>query len=152
MPVPFLSYDDAALFNVLNVALAAWLLLIVGPRWKITQAVVLLVTAFVCALYTALLYNFAVNGPGIDFTAFFSLEGVTQLFATPSVALACWAHYVAGDLWVGRWVAIDAAQRQIPQILMVPILALVCMLGPAGLLVYFLIRGNWRVKSGVKMD
>jgi hypothetical protein len=51
-----------------------------------------------------------------------------------------WTHYLAFDLFIGSWEIEDAGKRGIPHWLMVPILLLTFMLGPIGLLTYFIVR------------
>ncbi|PNW76247.1 hypothetical protein CHLRE_12g542150v5 [Chlamydomonas reinhardtii] len=75
-----------------------------------------------------------------DFSEMFTLEGVSKLLAKKSAALPCWTHYAAFDLWVGRWIATDAMDRGVPQLLLIPCLFLCMMVGPIGLVAYFLLR------------
>ncbi|KAG2438373.1 hypothetical protein HYH02_010828 [Chlamydomonas schloesseri] len=75
-----------------------------------------------------------------DFSEMFTLEGVSKLLSKKSATLPCWAHYAAFDLWVGRWIATDAVDRGVPQLLLIPSLFLCMMVGPFGLVVYFLLR------------
>ena len=71
---------------------------------------------------------------------FSSLDGVAALFANRWLLLAGWTHYLAFDLLVGVWEVSDSRQRRIPHVLVVPCLALTFMFGPAGWLLYQLIR------------
>ena len=71
---------------------------------------------------------------------FSSLDGVASLFANRWLLLAGWTHYLAFDLLVGGWEVRDARERGIPHLLVVPCLALTFMFGPAGWLLYQLIR------------
>ena len=48
-------------------------------------------------------------------------------------------HYVAFDLFVGRWAALDAAERGVPRPLMLPVLAACFLFGPSGLATYLLL-------------
>ena len=76
---------------------------------------------------------------------FSSLDGVASLFANRWLLLAGWTHYLAFDLLVGVWEVHDSRERGIPHLLVVPCLALTFMFGPAGWLLYQLIR---RVRVG----
>lgn len=72
---------------------------------------------------------------------FGSLAEVALLFQKDEALLAGWIHYLAFDLFVGMWEASDAAKRNINRWLLLPCLILTFMLGPIGLLLYFIIRG-----------
>jgi len=77
---------------------------------------------------------------------FFTLAGVQQLFANPWAALAGWLHYLAFDLFIGSWEVRNARRVGIPHWQVIPCLFLTFMLGPVGLLVYFVLRwsrGQW---------
>jgi len=74
---------------------------------------------------------------------FSSLAGVSAMFDNPWMLLAGWTHYLAFDLFVGGWEVRDAQRRGIPHLLIVPALILTFLLGPAGLLLYAMIRW-WR--------
>jgi hypothetical protein len=76
------------------------------------------------------------RGPG-DFN---SLAGVAALFSDPWTLLAGWIHYLAFDMLTGVWETRDAARRGIPHWMVVPCLVLTFMLGPAGWLLYLIIR------------
>ncbi len=69
-----------------------------------------------------------------------SLEGIAALLGTPAGATAGWAHFLAFDLFVGRWAYLDAIERGTPAWFMAPVLFMTLMFGPIGLLAYLLVR------------
>ena len=69
-----------------------------------------------------------------------TLSGVSELLGTADGAAAGWAHFIAFDLFVGRWAYLDSRERGVPALLTAPILLLTVLLGPIGLLVYLLVR------------
>lgn len=73
--------------------------------------------------------------------SFSSLEGVMTFFQDPWLATAGWIHYLAFDLFVGAWELRDAQRRGINHLLVVPCLVITFLAGPAGLLLYFIVRG-----------
>ncbi len=75
---------------------------------------------------------------------FGSLDGITALFSSAKNVMFGWTHYLAFDLFIGSWEAEDAAERGVPHWLLVPCLALTLTLGPAGLLLYFIVRTIWQ--------
>ncbi|HEY1238904.1 MAG TPA: ABA4-like family protein [Bryobacteraceae bacterium] len=134
-------------FSIANtVALLGWLVLIAGWRWKPAAT---LVSAVLVPMLFAVLYSYLVMAHFRDSGGgFSSLAAVQQLFSNPWALLAGWIHYLAFDLFIGSWQARDAKRNGVPFLLVVPCLALTFLFGPAGLLLYFVIRGI-RVKSVV---
>lgn len=127
------------LFSIANsLAMVAWLLLFLAPRWKWTQRIVLSggVTLIFCGAYLTLLLAYAGSGEG----DFWSLKGVMQLFTQPEAVLIGWLHYLAFDLFVGCWETIDAHKQGIRHLYILPCLGLTLMYGPVGLLAYWLLR------------
>jgi ABA4-like protein len=126
-------------FDILNlIALAAWVMLVLSPRlppWTstVTGTVVPVVLA---AVYTAVV---ATTWAGSD-GGFSSLADVAALFSNPWILLAGWTHYLAFDLLVGNWEMHDARRRGIPYILVLPCLVLTFLFGPAGWLLYSIVR------------
>jgi Domain of unknown function (DUF4281) len=116
-------------------ALASWVGLALSPpsrRWtpRVWQLTGLGVPLLLALGYVALLL--AHWGPG----GFGSLAELRQLFERPGLLAAGWLHYLAFDLFVGTWIARDAARRGLPHGAVLPCLALTFMVGPAGLLAY----------------
>lgn len=121
-------------FSIVNLAaLLSWaaLALLPGRRWVPRTITGIVVPAVLASVYAVLiLANW--GGPG----SFSSLEGVALLFANPWLLLAGWIHYLAFDLLIGSWEAIDARERDVPHWMLVPCLFLTFMFGPAGWLLY----------------
>jgi len=127
------------LFGALNMlALAAWLLLALFPGRPLVTRIVAgtAVPALFAAAYIAMIASSWSASEG----GFSSLDGVAALFANRWLLLAGWTHYLAFDLLVGVWEVRDSRDRRIPHLLVVPCLALTFMFGPAGWLLYQLIR------------
>ncbi|GFR49590.1 hypothetical protein Agub_g11657, partial [Astrephomene gubernaculifera] len=143
MPIYGLPYSDDQLFNLLNLALPAWILLAVAPRWRYTQIISTATALLMSALYVALFVTMKVSPPEgeqLDFNELFTFEGVARALSTRSIVLPAWTHYIAFDLWVGRWIAADAVSRGVPQLLVGPCLLATLLVGPTGLLLYWLVR------------
>lgn len=77
----------------------------------------------------------AVNGGG-----FGSIAEVRALFANDAALAAGWLHYLAFDLFVGAWIAREGADSGVPVLLLIPCLALTFLFGPAGLLLFLILR------------
>jgi hypothetical protein len=71
---------------------------------------------------------------------FSSLSSVALLFQNRDLLLAGWVHYLAFDLLVGSWEVRDAQRIGIRHYLVVPCLVLTFLFGPAGWLLYLLLR------------
>jgi hypothetical protein len=70
----------------------------------------------------------------------FSLADVRQLFANDWFLLAGWMHYLAFDLFIAAWVAAEAQHANLAPLALVPILPLVFLFGPAGFLLFQVVR------------
>jgi len=135
--------NPATLFGLCNqLILPAWLLLVVAPGWKWTARLItaVVVPALLGIVYIALVTSQIGNISG----GFGSLADVARLFENPSMLLAGWVHYLAFDLFVGSWEVRDARRLGIPHWLVIPCLALTFLLGPAGFVLYIVIRAALR--------
>ena len=117
-----------------------WLLMIFLPFWSWTKRII---GSIWIVLPVALLY--AILVVPIMPSAFAdllnpSLESIAALLGTPEGAAIGWAHFLAFDLFVGRWVFLDGQARGISSWLLSPVLFFVLMFGPLGLVLYLLVR------------
>jgi hypothetical protein len=120
-----------------TLAAVGWLLLVLLPRWRATQALTAVVIPLAIAVvYLALIVRYLPGSSG----GFGSLTDVAALFSEPGLLLAGWVHYLAFDLFIGSWEVRDAARLKLPHLLVIPCLLLTFMLGPIGLLAYFGLR------------
>jgi hypothetical protein len=127
------------LFSVANlVAMVGWVLLAVFPRRRWPAEVVSgwVIPALFAGLYVAIIATTWGHSPG----GFSSLSDVALLFSSPWLLLAGWVHYLAFDLLVGSWIVRDARRRGIAHLLVLPLLLLTFLFGPAGWLAYLLLR------------
>ncbi|WP_426492619.1 ABA4-like family protein [Hymenobacter sp. 102] len=130
------------LFSLANpVALLGWALLVLAPRWRVTQWVVLSgALPLVLAGCYALLIGSHYLGAHAREGGFSTLADVAVLFRNPWALLAGWVHYLCFDLCLGIWESRDARRRGVPHLLLVPCLLLTFLFGPVGLLLYTLAR------------
>ncbi len=133
------------LFSICNTAvLPGWLLLVVAPRWKWTK---IIINSCLLPLLLAVVYLFLIVAHfGQTEGGFGSLADVAKLFQNPHILLAGWIHYLAFDLFVGSWEVRDAERHRINHLLVIPCLILTFLLGPIGLLLYFILRWTLRQK------
>jgi hypothetical protein len=117
-----------------------WALMILFPRWRWTARI--LKSPYVIAP-AALLYGALVLpliGTILPAVANPSLSGIAALLSSPAGATIAWVHFLAFDLFVGRWIYLDSRERNANPFLMAPILFLTILLGPIGLLLYLVVR------------
>jgi hypothetical protein len=131
----------STLFNISNlVVLPFWLIMIALPRWDWAKK---LISSPWIVLPPVLIYA-ALVLPGLPGLlgqlANPNLDSIAALLGTPAGATVSWTHFLAFDLFVGRWAYLDAIERRIPAWLMAPVLFLTLMFGPLGLLAYLIVR------------
>jgi len=119
-----------ALINTCTAPL--WLAMILAPRSAVTRRLVGMATplyAVLGASYVGLLAA-GWGGERVDFR---DPETVVAGLSKPEGFLAGWTHYIAFDLFVGRWIwETGLAERRSTRIA----LLLTWMAGPAGLTVF----------------
>ena len=121
-----------------------WFLMIVFPHWRWTNRVMqsVLVLVPVAVLYALLVLPrfgdifIEVVNP--------TLSSISALLGTPEGATIGWVHFLAFDLFVGRWVYLDSRENVINAWIMAPVLFFCLMLGPIGLLLYLSVRLTYR--------
>lgn len=127
------------IFSIANLtAFVCWILLFVlyHKRWVYRA-----LFSFVMPILAAIYLIFILKGIGGDGSGGFdTLANVKQLFSKDEAVLAGWIHYLVFDLFVGMWICNDADKRGINRWLLLPCLLLSFLLGPAGLLLYIVIR------------
>jgi hypothetical protein len=138
-----------ALFSLANLTVMPfWLSMIAAPRWRVTAWLVRSPLIFLppIAVYAALV----VPGLGdvLPIVARPALGPVRALLGTPLGATAAWAHFLAFDLFVGRWIYLDASARGLRALLVSPLLLLTLLLGPLGLLAYLAVRAYRDSRAG----
>ena len=68
------------------------------------------------------------------------LNTIANLLGSPLGATIGWTHFLAFDLFIGRWIYLDSRQRGIRVWLMAPILFFTLLLGPCGFLLHLVLR------------
>lgn len=128
-----------------SLALVSWILLVFlpGRPWVTSVVTTKLVPGLFAILYTAIAGSLFWRSPG----SFSTLAGVGILFSNPWLVQAGWVHYLAFDLLIGSWELEDSHERGIPHLIVVPCLMLTFMFGPAGWLLYRIVRSVRRIDS-----
>ncbi len=133
----FMTPDQA--FKIANtIALIPWILMAVLPKWNVTEK---LINSYAFPVLLACVYVFYIAiSLGKASGGFSTLDGVAKLFRNKNALLAGWVHYLVFDLFVGTWEWRDSMQNGISHFILLPCLFLTLMFGPAGFLVYYIIR------------
>jgi hypothetical protein len=125
------------IFTLSNLfVLPLWLLMIFLPHWRLTQRLLRAPWSVVvlAVLYTLLLFSQVGGDARLLLTP--SLAGIASLLGSPAGAAVAWVHFLAFDLFVGRWVYLDSRERGFSAWWVSPTLFFVFMAGPLGLLLY----------------
>jgi heme A synthase len=129
-----------SIFSICNsIALIGWIILItVSPFWFDTDKLLIgiIVTLFAIVYAWCISQSFAAG----DVEKFSTLDGVMSLFTNKMAVTAGWVHYLAFDLMTGIWIKKNSMKYGISHWFIVPCLLFTFMLGPVGLLMYFIIR------------
>ncbi|MDQ3710849.1 MAG: ABA4-like family protein [Acidobacteriota bacterium] len=127
-----------------------WFLMIFLPHWKWTRRII---SSPLIIVPPAVLYGLLVVPRFFEIMPVVlqpTLVGVAALLGSEVGAVIGWAHFLAFDLFVGRWIYLDSGEKNISAWLMAPILFFTLMLGPLGFLSYLLLREIYRRFDGAK--
>ena len=121
-----------------------WLILIFFPSSNINKffvtsilPILLLSGAYIFALYKSYLnsYDFISN-----FELYLSISNLSNLFSNNLFLILFWIHFVSINLFVGGWMVRDSQKIYINKILVAFPLIITYLIGPLGVLIYWLIR------------
>jgi Domain of unknown function (DUF4281) len=143
MTLNFIFYFCMAL------ALIGWSALALAPLGRaycigLARGIALVLAVAYCAQLVLI-----TEPTGGDFS---TLAGITLLFSRAGNVMLGWTHYLAFDLFIGSWQVEESARRGISHWLVIPCLVLTLMLGPIGLLLYFVIRTAIAVTASQPTD
>lgn len=127
-----------AVFSIANtIALLSWIWLAAFPKSGVTKLVTgTVVPGLLAAVYVGIVATVFGRVEG----GFSSLAEVAALFGNKWMLLAGWIHYLAFDLLIGGWITADSGKRGVPRWVVVPCLGLTFLFGPAGWLLYRVVR------------
>ena len=116
-----------------------WALMILLPHWRWSRRILssLWVIAPAALLYVILILP--AMPAALPLLIQPSLDGVAGLLGQPAGATVGWVHFLAFDLFVGRWIYLDSRHRNLSAWIASPILALTLMFGPFGFLLYLVV-------------
>ena len=132
---------ETFLFQLSNLlVMPFWLLFIFLPHWRWTQRIARSpwVVAPAAILYTVLVLPALATL--LPLLASPDLASIAALLGTPAGATVAWVHFLAFDLFVGRWIYLDSRAGKFSFWWVSPILFFVLLFGPFGLLTYLVAR------------
>ena len=138
-------FTNEMLYFWINIGvLPFWLLIIFFPKSHLCKYLVtsifpifLLSCAYVFILYQAFLSSFDFTG---NFNLYLGLSSISELFRDDLYLLMFWTHFVAVNLFIGGWILKDSNKFGINKIVLAFPLIITYLIGPIGILLYWLVR------------
>ncbi|MFD5826966.1 ABA4-like family protein [Lentzea sp. NPDC060358] len=131
----------ATLFDLtFLVAAPFWALMILLPTWSWTKRIA---ESYLIVLPPALIYVVLLVP---EFTTVLPLVTrpeigpLAEYLATDSGTALVWAHMLAWDLFVGRWIYLEGRRLGIHPLVVAPVLVITILLAPVALPVFLVIR------------
>jgi hypothetical protein len=139
----------ASLFALtFTLAVPFWAVMILLPHWRWTRTIIASPLIAVPPLVIYLLVMIPIFPEFWRAVSSPDLTVLQQVLSTPNGAAAIWAHLIAFDLFIGRWMYRDSLRRGISAWIVSPVLLLTIFLSPIGLLAYFTVRAISSVQAG----
>tara|TARA_B100001121_G_C18546078_1_gene553073 strand:- start:396 stop:869 length:474 start_codon:yes stop_codon:yes gene_type:complete len=121
-----------------------WLILIFFPysnfsKYLVTSIFPILILggSYIFVLYKSYLnsYDFLNN-----FNLYLGIDQLSDLFSNKSYLMMFWIHFISINLFTGGWIVKDSQKFSINKVLLALPLIVTYLIGPIGLLFYWLIR------------
>ncbi|MFZ9221356.1 MAG: ABA4-like family protein [Sediminibacterium sp.] len=138
------------IFSISNsVIFIGWILLIILPKWKYTQSIILngLLVVF-SILYSFLLFK---DIGELSADSFGTLAKLKLLFQSDTAVLAGWVHYLIFDLFVGAYIVRKSIEIELPRIIYTCILPFALMCGPIGYLIFVIVK-TFKAKTLIEVN
>ena len=68
------------------------------------------------------------------------LAPLAEFMSTGTGAALVWAHMIAWDLFVGRWMYLEGRRLDVHPLVMAPVLVITILLAPVGLPLFLIVR------------
>ena len=121
-----------------------WLILIFFPQSYISRFFVtsifpifILSGVYIFVIYKSYLSSYDFFG---NFNLYLGLGNLSELFTDNLYLMVFWIHFIAINLFTGGWIVKDAQKFAVNRILLTIPLIITYLVGPLGLLIYWLIR------------
>ena len=121
-----------------------WFILIVFPQSHLSRIFVTSIFPFfiLSGVYSFILYKSYLIGYDFDgnFTLYLGLSELSRLFEDQLYIMIFWTHFIAINLFIGGWIVKDSQKFSINKVLMAVPLIVTYLIGPLGLILYWIIR------------
>ena len=121
-----------------------WVILIFFPQSNICKYFVtsifpifILSGAYVFILYKAYLNSYSFDN---NFNLYLGINNISELFSDKIFLLMFWIHFISINLFTGGWIVRDSQKFTINKILVMIPLIITYLIGPIGLIIYWLFR------------
>ena len=121
-----------------------WLILIFFPtsnlcRYFVTSIfpIFILSGTYIFLLYKSYLNSYDFNS---NFSLYMGIDDTTDLFSNKNFLMMFWIHFISINLFTGGWIVKDSQKFVINKFLISIPLIITYLIGPLGLLTYWLIR------------
>ena len=141
----FTYFTIETLYMWINLGvLPFWFILIVFPQSHLSRIFVTSIFPFfiLSGVYIFILYKSYLIGYDFDgnFTLYVGLNELSRLFEDHLYIMIFWTHFVAINLFIGGWIVKDSQKFSINKVLMAVPLIVTYLIGPIGLVLYWIIR------------
>ena len=121
-----------------------WFILIVFPQSHLSRIFVTSIFPFfiLSGVYIFILYQTYLIGYDFDgnFSLYLGLNELSRLFEDHLYIMIFWTHFIAINLFIGGWIVKDSQKFSINKVLMAVPLIVTYLIGPIGLILYWIIR------------
>ena len=121
-----------------------WLILIFFPTSNLSRYFVTSIFPIfiLSGTYIFLLYKSYLNSYdfGSNFSLYMGIDDTTDLFSNKNFLMMFWIHFISINLFTGGWIVKDSQKFVINKFLISIPLIITYLIGPLGLLIYWLIR------------
>ncbi len=121
-----------------------WFILIVFPQSHLSRIFVTSIFPFfiLSGVYIFILYKSYLIGYDFDgnFSLYLGLSELSRLFEDHLYIMIFWTHFIAINLFIGGWIVKDSQKFSINKVLMAVPLIVTYLIGPIGILLYWIIR------------
>jgi hypothetical protein len=117
-----------------------WALMILAPGWSWTRRIIgsPWIIAPIAVLYLAIAIPRL--GDLLPLVTSPSLSSLQAAMAEGGAATLVWAHIIAFDLFVGRWMYLKSRRSELHPLVMAPVLVVTILFAPIGFLVFLAVR------------
>mgnify|MGYP001161191922 FL=1 len=121
-----------------------WITLIFFPQSQISKIfitsifpIIILSGTYIFMLYKSFLGSYDFLG---NFNLYIGVENLLYLFSDKSFLMLFWIHFISINLFTGGWIVRDSQKYSINKVLLILPLIITYLIGPIGLLLYWIIK------------